>query len=941
MSLSNNLGPIVSGSAYLNTILLPHNNALKVAHLNCRSISPSNQSVKLDELKSILSNTTFDVFAVSETWLKENISDRAVDIPGYKLWRSDRDSSMRGGGVGIFVLKTFKHKVIFKASVPGCESLFLELCFGNVNILIGVVYLPRGDLDTFEQLHRDLFVKHSSIVIVGDFNSNLFNTAKSDIFRSLCMRCNMSIVHNSKPTHFDLANRSTSLLDLFLVSNASMITFSDQVQCPAVSDHALIFASLALSVERVEEYIEYRDYRNIEWDGIFLFLDQCDFSVFFNATDADTKCSFISNIFYSLYSFVPIAKRKLRIHDDVWMKSNNITLATSLRDLSYSVFQSDPTTENWGTYCKLRNKAKNVIRKQRRNHFSNRFWGLDSASFWRLLTRSGCVGNDEIVLDYDADVVNDFFVGNFGNSSEPDLGVFDDTINSFSFCCITELELAAAINKVRSKSIGIDGISIQFIKLVFPVISKYLLHLINFIITTSVFPMTWKVARVVPIPKSRVVHGPDDLRPISILPALSKVVEHLLKEQMFRATVTTIYSSQYAFRQGHNTTSLLLELTDSIRKNVNEDKLSVLVSLDLSKAFNSINFVKMIEKLKNYYNFSKTACKLILSYLNGRSQFVVLNGVESALRSLCSGVPQGSVLGPLLFILYINDLPHCTNSEFCKTLIFADDVFLLFNSNRIAADVFEMNINLTLNLILQWTSDNHLSVNSLKTKAIMFGPTNRFYLDMNISMGNTVIEFVDHLRCLGVVLDSKLCFKNHIDALCGRIWGSLRKMYSSNIFLPFRVKRRMAHAILMSQVIYGLEVTSGTTGALLTRLKYIVNTIVRFVYNVRRRDHISGHVKRFLGFSFENFVKYRNLLLFHRIVKSGRPSAICDAFSFSRSVRNPQILIERIQMLMYETSYLVRIARCWNRLPYELRVFSHSNNVFRVKLFNFFVEAVS
>lgn len=509
------------------------------------------------------------------------------------------------------------------------------------------------------------------------------------------------------------------------------------------------------------------------------------------------------------------------------------------------------------------------------------------------------------------------------------------------FAVYTELELVEALNKVRSKSIGIDGISIQFIKLVFPVISRYLLHLINFIITTSVFPMAWKVARVVPIPKSRVVHGLDDLRPISILPALSKVVEHLLKEQMLRATMTTIYSSQYAFRQGHSTTSLLLELTDSIRENINEDKLSVLASLDLSKAFNSINFVRMVEKLKNYYNFSRTACKLILSYLSGRSQFVALNGVESALRSLCSGVPQGSVLGPLLFILYINDLPVCTNSEFCKTLIFADDVFLLFNSNRIAADVFETNINLTLNLILEWTSDNHLSVNPLKTKAIMFGPSNRFYLDMNISMGNTVIEFVDHHRCLGVVLDSKLSFKNHIDALSGRIWGSLRKMYSSNIFLPFKVKRRMAHALLMSQVIYGLEVTSGTTGTILTRLKYIVNAIVRFVYNVRRRDHISGHVKRFLGFSFENFVKYRNLLLFHRIVKSGRPLAICDAFSFSRSVRNPQILIDRIQMSMYEKSYLVRIARCWNRLPYELRIFSHSNNVFRVKLFKFFVEANS
>lgn len=141
----------------------------------------------------------------------------------------------------------------------------------------------------------------------------------------------------------------------------------------------------------------------------------------------------------------------------------------------------------------------------------------------------------------------------------------------------------------------------------------------------------------------------------------------------------------------------------------------------------------------------------------------------------------------------------------------------------------------------------------------------------------------------------------------------------------------------MSQVMYGLEVISGTSHTLFTRLKYIVNTIVRFVYNIRRRDHISGHVERFLGFPFENFVNHRNLLLFHRIVKSGRPVAICEAFSFSRSTRNPQILFRRISMSMYEKSYVVRVARCWNRLPYELRIFSHSNNVFRVKLFQYFV----
>lgn len=937
MSSSDNLGPIVSGNSYLNTVLLPCQNHFKVAHLNCRSISPSANSIKLNELKSILSDNLFDAFALSETWLHDEISNRAVEIPGYKLCRNDRPSSRRGGGVGIYISKKLKYKFIFKVLVTGCESLFVELNFGNVKLLLGVVYLPKGDLATFERHHRDLFLRYSNIIVIGDFNCNLFDTIKANLFRSLCIRCNLSIVHNVKPTHFDLGRRSTSLIDFVLVSNVSMVSYSGQVQCPSVSDHALIFAALDLTIERLPEFVEYRDFRNIDWDGLLLFLNELDTSLFFSAIDVDMKCSFICSLFNSLFSYVPVVKKMVRYENDSWMESRDVVLARSLRDLSFSAFQSDRSSDNWNTYCRLRNKAKSVIRRERRKHFTKLFSGLDSAGLWRVLKGSGCVGNDDVVLDDDVEAINAFFVsGGADDHEDVDFDNFYDSDDCFSFRCVSEIELLEALNKVKSRSVGIDNISIHFIKLVFPFISGLILHLINYILTTSVFPVAWKTARVVPIPKSRVVHGSEDLRPISILPALSKVVEHLLRNQILESTSITIYESQYAFRQGFNTTSLLLELTDSIRRNINDDRLSVLVSLDLSKAFNSINYARLIMKLRNECKFSKSACRLILSYLSGRSQFVVLNGVESDTLSLHSGVPQGSVLGPLLFILYINDLPLFTNSRACKTFLFADDVFLLFNGNRVFSDILENSINSCLDRVLQWTTVNSLAINSSKTKAIMFGPTNRFFLDLNIFLGEEEIEFVSHHRCLGVVLDCKLSFKSHIDALVGKVWGSLRKIYCTHIFLPFHVKRRLAQALLMSQVLYGLEVVSCTIGTNFTRLKRIVNNIVRFVYNVRRWDHISDYVQRFLGCSFEDFVKYRSLILFHKVIKSGKPLALCEQFVFSRSTRNPHVFIPRIVRGMFERSYVVRVARCWNRLPYELRIFSHTSNVFRLKLLRHF-----
>lgn len=939
MSFNDNLGPIISGNTHINSTLLPYPNQFKVAHMNCRSISPSASTVKLDELRSILNGNIFDVFAVSESWLNKFTSNRAVEIPGYRICRNDRPYPSRGGGVAIYISKRIKFRLVHKLLIAECESLFVECDVGGVKLLLGVVYLPNGNLVAFERRHGDLFSKYSNIIVTGDFNYNLFDSSKANLFRSFCLRCNLSVAHNSMPTHFDLGRRTTSLIDFFLVSNISMLTFSKQVQIPSLTDHAFIYASFVFSIERLDEFIEYRDVNAIDWDGLFRFLSGYDHSSIYNAVDVDIKSSIICSLFESLYSFVPVVRRRVQFSDNDWMKSRDIVLARSLRDLSFSAYQSDRSWQNWRAYCKLRNKAKNVIRKRKREHFSKLFDGLGSAGLWKVFRNSGCVGVDEVVLEDDVDTINDYFV----NTGENDHGYIDlnslnDSDDSFSFCCVSEMELFEALHKVKSKSVGVDGIPIQFIKLVFPYISGLILHFVNTILTTSIFPMAWKIARVVPIPKSRLVRGPDDLRPISILPALSKVTEHILKNQMLQATLGRIYESQYAFRKGYNTTSLLLNLTDSIRENINNDKLSVLVSLDLSKAFNSINFVTMVLKLKNEYNFSKSACRLILSYLNGRSQFVVANGIESGVLPLYSGVPQGSVMGPLLFILYINDLPELTSTRFCKTFLFADDVFLLFTGNRRYSEVFESNINSCLDRVLQWSNANSLTINSSKSKAMQFGPTNRFYLELNVFLGDEEIQFVNHHRCLGITLDSKLSFKYHIDALSGRVWASLRRIYHTNIFLPFRIKRMLAFALLMSLVLYGLEVFTGTIGINFTRLKRIVNTIVRFVYNIPRRDHISGHVKRFLGCSFKNFVNYRNLTLFHRVIKSRTPSGLYNTFVFSRSRRNRQIVIPLIVRSAFERSYLIRIARSWNMLPYYLRVFSQSNNVFRLKLMEYYNE---
>lgn len=301
-----------------------------------------------------------------------------------------------------------------------------------------------------------------------------------------------------------------------------------------------------------------------------------------------------------------------------------------------------------------------------------------------------------------------------------------------------------------------------------------------------------------------------------------------------------------------------------------------------------------------------------------------------------SGVPQGSVLGPLLFTLYVNSLPSFVNSAMCDTYLFADDVFLLFSGCFVFEDVLVNNINFELGRVLEWTSRNSLTINPSKTKAIMFGPTNRFILNPDVFLDGVRIDFVNHLKCLGIILDNRLSFANHIDMLSCKLFNILRRIYSSNLFLPFRVKTQLSWALLMSQILYGFEVFSGTCAMNLKRVHRLINVIVRFVYNIRRRQHISHYFCDFIGCTFEQFVMHRNLILFHKVIKSNKPFPLCRSFTFSRSTRNPQIIIPRISSSFFEKSFMVRIARWWNQLPVSLRIFSHSNNAFRLKLWRCF-----
>ena len=277
------------------------------------------------------------------------------------------------------------------------------------------------------------------------------------------------------------------------------------------------------------------------------------------------------------------------------------------------------------------------------------------------------------------------------------------------------------INTINSlnvrKSSGFDQNPLYFVELAGPVISEPFSVLVNHSITLGFFPEVLKVAKVIPVYKSGSKHNPTNYRPISLLSCFAKIFEKLLYKRLdyFIRTHSIIAPTQYGFRSGLSTMHAVTDVLTLVYDNIHEKKFSGLIFLDIQKAFDTVDHNILIAKLE-HYGIRGIAKKLFESYLQNRQQFVALDD-ESKLYTTNWGVPQGSTLGPLLFLIYINDLINCTS---VTPRLFADDTCLCFNSpNR---ENLQEIINSDLKIVSDWITANKLRINAQKSSALIISP---------------------------------------------------------------------------------------------------------------------------------------------------------------------------------------------------------------------------
>lgn len=507
----------------------------------------------------------------------------------------------------------------------------------------------------------------------------------------------------------------------------------------------------------------------------------------------------------------------------------------------------------------------------------------------------------------------------------------ENPISSFDVSQIRQIDVFWAINSIKSNAVGTDGIDPRFLKILLPNIIPYITHIFNSILLKSYFPSAWKYARIMPVQKRD-----GTLRPIAILPYLSKVFEKIMNKEIvaFINDNSLLNIIQSGFRANHSCTTALLKVSEDIRADLDNNMVSILVLLDHSKAFDTVDHNILCLKLQNFFHFSSNSVALIKSYLTGRSQSVSIGNRLSSSLFTHRGVPQGSILGPLLYSIYSNDIAKVVN--FSKIHMYADDLQLYISTPLNRMVVCADNLNKDLDNINAWAMANGLTLNPNKSKCVIIRNNKLSIPDnFNIMLAGSNINIVNQANNLGVTFNNRLMWDDHISAATGKTYGVLRNVYITQQFTPQNIRMLLAKTYLIPKLFYSCELFCNCGSEAMSRLRIAFNSIVRYVFGLRRRDHVSAFAKQILGVSFENYLKIRTLICLHKIIYTQSPQYLFNILRFCRSGRGKQLIQMRHKKRMSNQHFFVNAIRLWNNLPNNIQMIGNKG-LFKTSLYTFF-----
>jgi hypothetical protein len=701
----------------LKEILRKKQKVFSLISLNVQSLN-----AKFDQLKILIENLKnsscyISALCVQETWLTDASDVSLLQLDGYHFVSRGRSCSAHGG-VALYILDTYDFKILeFNSRSNIWDGLFIEVTEKNFvsssltkKLIIANIYRPPRDnienYRTFNEELNEILSKlqqsRQEVVVVGDFNLDLLKIQENQHIKDYfeCILSNGFIPKITFPTRLSRC-RGTLIDNVFVKLSHDFSETTAGILWHNISDHQPCFVTLDYLTNSFISKKYVKVYVNTP-DAIAGFkaelADTCSSHKFDSNLTNDPNINYNilnNNILSALQNHLPIKTVKFQKHKhkkNDWI-TFGIIRSIKYRDRLYAdLHMTDANSDayeskkqNLATYNRI---LKQNIRLAKKNYYQQCFEKFkdDVKKTWSAI--NGMLSRTKELKDfpkyflihgqYVSDIktisneFNKFFVtvGNIqtSNIALPQNRSFEEYLTTpvnqnFHFHCVNKLEIYKIIDNLKPKSsTGIDGLSNKLLKQIKFEISDILTVIINQSLTTGIFPEKLKLAKVIPLFKKGDNSLFSNYRPISILPSLSKVIERIMHSQIqqYFNKNKLLFESQYGFRPEHSTELAALEVIDRILTQMDNNEICINLFLDLSKAFDCLDHDVLLHKLQ-YYGFSGISLNLMRSYLCNRKQLVRFNDMDSDYMLIKTGVPQGSILGPLLFLIYINDIINATS----------------------------------------------------------------------------------------------------------------------------------------------------------------------------------------------------------------------------------------------------------------------------------------
>ena len=465
-------------------------------------------------------------------------------------------------------------------------------------------------------------------------------------------------------------------------------------------------------------------------------------------------------------------------------------------------------------------------------------------------------------------------------SKTPMLTTFDKYLknpnsSSFAFepCTPNEVFLLIAALNI-SKSTGPNGIPTEILKMINFTICVPLSKIINICISNGVHPEKLKLAHVIPIFKKGCRLLVSNYRPISLLSNVNKIFEKIMHKRIysFLEKFNLLYKLQFGFRTNYSTSHALIHMTEAIRTALDSGSVTCGIFVDFQKAFDTVNHEILLKKL-DHYGFRGSVNEWFRSYLTGRKQKVVINGFESESKSLLHGVPQGSVLGPILFLIYINDLHHCI--RYCTTYHFADDTNLLNISKDYKS--LQRQVNYDLFNLHKWLTANKISLNEGKTELIFFrknGPAPA----LNIKLHGKKLYPSKFVKYLGILVDEFLSGEAHCIELLKKLNRGNGMLAKARHFVPQADLKNIYHAIFSSHLMYGAQVWTPKLLSVTKKISTLQNNAMRIMTFSEFRAHSEPLYKQLEILKFCDSISVLNCVFVFDYLHGNLPNSFSETF---------------------------------------------------------------